>query len=342
VEGKTLSHCISVILLLALCQTSAFVRETDVEGSSDHPLLPGMEHFYISGYDQYGHESHDFYDSQDDVYVVEGRKWVIEYTLRTGFQTPGQLKVRRNYLDAIKRIGGTILFDRGLYMKVAGGNKTTWIEVWVSDHGTDYTLTVVEEATTGRNVALTGDAKQTVLGNPAEKPLQELEGKQHPDIRLIEQALMVTRENRDKVLVVLSEVTQKVRNGLAMGCPGVAATPTSPPVVPVPYPNLGASSSTAKGPKAVKIAADRAVSLKNEAHYRKTEGDEVGLKVGTLVEGIQRHYQKGTIAEKDRVTWKNQLLSYQGQMVTIAQLLEQYVEAIEQLLAESKKELGIK
>jgi hypothetical protein len=108
-----------LILLLILSQSITFAQETDVEESSDHPLFPRMEHFYISGYEQYGHESHEFYDAQDNEYVIEGPKWVIEYTLGTGFESPGQLKVRGNYIDAVKRMGGSVLFDRGLYMKAA-------------------------------------------------------------------------------------------------------------------------------------------------------------------------------------------------------------------------------
>jgi hypothetical protein len=227
-------------------------------------------------------------------------------------------------------------------MKVASGNKTTWIEVWVSDHGTDYTLTLVEEAAAGREVVSTSGAKQTVLRSPAGKPIQEQEGKRNPDIKRIEQALTATRKNRDKVLVMLSEVTQKVRSGLAMGCPGVAATPTTPPAVPVPYPNIGMAKDTAKGSKKVKIAADKAVALRGKSHFKMTEGDEVGRKTQTLVEVIESHYERGTIAEKDRVSWRDQLLSYRDQMATIAQLLQKYVEEIEELLAESRKELGIR
>jgi hypothetical protein len=346
-EGKTVYHCILVILLLALAQPVAFAQETDVEGSSDHPLLPRMEHFYISGYDQYGYESHEFYDTQDNEYVIEGRKWVIEYTLRTGFEAPGQLKVRRNYIDAIKRIGGTILFDRGLYMKVANGNKATWIEVWVSDHGTDYTLTLVEEATTRQAVGveagtLVRETREAAKTAPVDQSSGGKEDKKDANIKRIEQALAATKKNRDEAISNLREVSQKVRSGLAMACPDVAVTPPSPAAVPVPYPNISVASSTAKGSKAVKFAADRAVALKNEAHFKKTEGDELGRKARTLVEVIQSHYEKGTIAEKDTVSWKDQLLSYQDQTATIVQVLEKYVEEIEQLLAESKKQLGIR
>jgi hypothetical protein len=336
-----------LLFVIALNQSIFSAQEIDVEGSSDYPLLPRMEHFYISGYEQYGLESHEFYDAKDNEYVIEGRKWVIDYTLRTGFEAPGQLKVRRTHIETIKRIGGTVLFDRGLYMKVTSGNKTTWIEVWVSDHGTDYTLTIVEEAAAGRRVVsdpglLTNDTQQTVLRSPAGKLIQDQEGKQHPDIKRIEQALTATRENRDKALAMLSDVSQKVRSGLAMACPGVARTASSPSPIPIPYPNTGRASETAKGSKKVKLAADRAVALENRAHFKKSEGDEVGRKTRTLVELIRSHYRNGTIREKERISWRDQLTSCQDQAAGIARALEKYVEEIERLLIESKKELGLK
>ena len=344
---KILRTLLLVIPLLILPQHVALAQETDVEGSSDHPLLPRIEHFYISGYEQYGYESHEFYDAQDNEYVIEGRKWVIEYTLKNGFEAPGQLKVRKNHIDAIKKIGGTILFDRGLYMKVASGNKDTWIDVWVSDHGTDYTLTIVEESAPGPEVVadpgiLARDTKQTVARSPVgQSTREEEEEKKDPNIERIEQALAATKRNRDQAISNLRKVSQKVSSGLAMACPGVAETPP-PPAVPIPYPNIGMAGETAKGSRKVKIASDKAVALRNKSSFQKTESDEVGRKTQALTELIQRHYEQGTIGEKDRFSWKNKLMSYQDQAATIARTLELYVEEIEKLLAESRKELGIR
>jgi OOP family OmpA-OmpF porin len=154
------------IFLSILFVGVAFAQEQDVEGSKDHPLLSRMKGFYISGYEELSYDSHEFYDAEDNEYIIEGHKWVIEYTLKEGVVAPGQLKVRRNYIDAIKKIGGTILFDRGVYMKVAKGNKESWIEVWASSDGSDYTLTIVERAIMEQEVvadpeALAGDIKTT-------------------------------------------------------------------------------------------------------------------------------------------------------------------------------------
>jgi hypothetical protein len=320
-----------------------FTQERDVEGSKDHPLLSRMENFYISGYERYEYESHEFYDAQDNEYVIEGRKWVIEYTLKTGFGAPGQLKVRKNYINAIQNIGGTILFDRGLYMKVAGGRTATWIEVWVSDDGSDYTLTLVEEAAMQQEVVATPGlsvekAKKTPITRPAGLATQEDE-KKDPEIRQIEKALAMAKKNRDTVVANLKGVVQKVRNGLSMAFPDVAHTPPSSPAgpIPIPYPNIAMASDTAKGSKKVKIAA-KAVALKNKSNFKKTESDEVGQKTQELAETIQNHYEKGTMREKDKVLWKEKLLDYQDQAAAIARALESYVAEIERLLAESKKE----
>ena len=154
IRTKTLIFISSFFLITGF----VFAQQKDVEGSKDHPLVSRMENYYISGYEEFEYESHDFYDAEDNEYVIEGHKWVIEYTLKGGFTAPGQLKVRRNYINAIKEIGGTILFDQGLYMKVAKENKETWIEVWVSSDSRDYTLTIVERTIMEQEVAADPDA----------------------------------------------------------------------------------------------------------------------------------------------------------------------------------------
>ena len=184
-------------------------QQKDVEGSKDHPLLSRMENFYISGYEEFEYESHDFYDAEDNEYVIEGHKWVIEYTLKGGFTPPGQLKVRRNYINAIKEIGGTILFDQGLYMKVAEDNKETWIEVWVSSNSRDYTLTIVERTIMEQEVAadpaaLAGDIRTSgrakVYGIYFDLDSHEIKPESEPTLQAI--ADMLNANESLKIFVV--------------------------------------------------------------------------------------------------------------------------------------------
>jgi OOP family OmpA-OmpF porin len=154
------------IFLIILTAAIVLAEEQDVEGSKDHPLLSRMNNYYISEYEEFAHDSHEFYDAEDNEYVIEGRKWEISYTLKEGFNPPGQLKVRKNFINAIKKIGGTILFERGLYMKFAKEGRETWIEVWASDDGSDYRLTIVERTIMEQEVvadpeAMADDIKRT-------------------------------------------------------------------------------------------------------------------------------------------------------------------------------------
>lgn len=119
-------------------------QEKDVEGSKDHPLLPRMQNYYIRSYEESDHGSSEFYDAEDNEYVIEGHKWVISYTLMEGFIAPDQSKVRQNYINAIRKIRGTVLDELGEYFKVTKADKETWIYIWVSPEGKDYELTIVE------------------------------------------------------------------------------------------------------------------------------------------------------------------------------------------------------
>jgi len=144
----------------------ALYGQEDAEGCKDHPLLTRMKNYYITNCEEYEYDSAEFYDAQDNEYIIEGHKWVISYSLKEGFTPPGQLKVRRNYINAIKKIGGTILYDKGVYMKVTRGGKETWIYLWVSDDGSDYELTIVERTTMEQEVvadpkALANDIAKT-------------------------------------------------------------------------------------------------------------------------------------------------------------------------------------
>lgn len=111
-----------------------------------HPLLSRMKDYYIDEYNEFEHDSHEFYDEEDNEYLIEGHQWIIGYTLKEGYEPPGQLKVSKNYINAIKEIGGTILWDQGVYMMVDLEGKEIWIDLWVDDDGSDNRLTIVEKA----------------------------------------------------------------------------------------------------------------------------------------------------------------------------------------------------
>ncbi len=151
---------ISVLGMLLVCHTivGGAQQERDVQGSKDHPILSRMLNYYISGYQENRYDVHEFYDEADNEFVIEGHKWIIEYTLREGYTPPGQLNVFQNHINAVKKIGGDILYDRGLYMKVVREGLETWIEVWATDDGSDYRLTIVQRTALEQEVVADPEA----------------------------------------------------------------------------------------------------------------------------------------------------------------------------------------
>ena len=53
----------------------------------------------------------------------------------------------------------------------------------------------------------------------------------------------------------------------------ICQTPSPGGPIPIPYPNIGMASDTAKGTKSVKVS-NPVVGLKGDAHYKMSESDE--------------------------------------------------------------------
>ncbi|NOX90996.1 MAG: DUF4150 domain-containing protein [Gammaproteobacteria bacterium] len=75
-------------------------------------------------------------------------------------------------------------------------------------------------------------------------------------------------------------VAHKGSGGKTMVFPDVCKTPVGPSVVPIPYPNLGQSADTSKGPKSVKT--DGKMPMVKGAIYSTSSGDEPGVANGII------------------------------------------------------------
>lgn len=75
-------------------------------------------------------------------------------------------------------------------------------------------------------------------------------------------------------------IAHKGSGGVSIVGPDVCKTPVGSAIVPIPYPNIGKSSDTAKGPKSVKT--DGKMPMVKKAIYTKTTGDEPGVQKGII------------------------------------------------------------
>jgi outer membrane protein OmpA-like peptidoglycan-associated protein len=123
--------------------------QDDHKGCSDHPMFSRIQNFYISNCQEVEYDAHNFYDEEGKKQVIEGHKWLIRYQTKKGSAPAGVLKIKKNYINAVKKIGGQVLKEGGhCFMKVDQAGRETWIELDTTNSttGDNYRLIIVQTA----------------------------------------------------------------------------------------------------------------------------------------------------------------------------------------------------
>ncbi len=150
-------HVAAIAVLLSLLTAALCLAQQDKEGSKDHPLFTRMPGFYIASYEESEFNSHTFWDEKRNEVKVEGRYVQIGYELKEGAKAPSPLQIHRNYENAIKRIGGTVLFsnDEYSFLKLVKDGKEIWVEV--TAYGPRPNLVIVEKQAMQQDVVANAD-----------------------------------------------------------------------------------------------------------------------------------------------------------------------------------------
>jgi len=146
------------ILILSFLTTAASFAQSDIAGSKDHPLFSRMPGFYIASYEASDFNSHTFWNEKRDQVKVDGRYYQIQYEAKAGTNPPSTLQIHRNYENAIKQIGGTVLYsdDEYSYMKLVKGDKEIWVEL--TAYGPKPNLVIIEKQAMKQEVLANADA----------------------------------------------------------------------------------------------------------------------------------------------------------------------------------------
>jgi len=151
---------LSIAFLSILVCGVAMAADLDAKGSKDHPLLSRMPDFYIAEYKDIELDSHKFIGQDKKPVSIEGHKYYFLYRLNKGVAEPGELKIRRNIQDALKKIGGKVVFDdnfnRASTMVLQKEGKETWIEV--RSYNNNYRLTIVEKEIMKQEIVANAEA----------------------------------------------------------------------------------------------------------------------------------------------------------------------------------------
>ena len=152
---------LSLMLSLILMGAPACAADpADYKGSKDHPMFSRMPGFYIDSYETKQFEQYKYNDQKGNPITVEGHFFEISYCVKTGVEPPTELQIIRNHTNAIKKIGGTVIFEsnKDAHLMVKKSGMETWVKVHPWNQGDCYTLYITEKQAMAQDVL--ADAKQ--------------------------------------------------------------------------------------------------------------------------------------------------------------------------------------
>jgi OmpA-OmpF porin, OOP family len=150
----------SMIAIAAFVTLAAHVAAQDVRGSKDHPMLTRYPDSRIAEYSK-NFNSIEFTIARDPHSggvkreKVEGETTRLHYFHNKKEGQPSPLQVVRNYQNAIKSIGGEVVWERieeytaETTLRVAAGGKDVWVKVLADVYSSptfSYRLDIVERA----------------------------------------------------------------------------------------------------------------------------------------------------------------------------------------------------
>jgi outer membrane protein OmpA-like peptidoglycan-associated protein len=152
---------LSFLFSLLAMAGAAIAQEPDAENCKDHPLLSRMKNYYIQ-------DCETRFDSvefilPDSTKTLEGQRTVLRYAIQENVQRSSPLQIRRNYGNAIKTLGGQILYESDVQatFKVVKNGKEIWIRLDVWNDGNSYDVTILEIQ--GMDQEVTADAMYDAL-----------------------------------------------------------------------------------------------------------------------------------------------------------------------------------
>ena len=160
------ARALSILLLLGMLPASAVAQNEEAEATAkDTPYFSGMPSYRIVDANDWKFAAYSFWNGTSCA-TVEGKKLFRAYTLKDGAEAASDLQISRNYANAVKAMGGVIVFEGlcegascaencGYQMvigKVLKGGGELWVEVVPFNDGNDYYLTVVAKEAMSQEV----------------------------------------------------------------------------------------------------------------------------------------------------------------------------------------------
>jgi outer membrane protein OmpA-like peptidoglycan-associated protein len=161
-----------LVALAALTVASTAFAQTDKPGSKDYPGLTRPQNYNITDYEELRFDSFTFRvmeNGREKKQDVEGHHYSFRYDYNSQRDPskgamPSAIEVIRNYQNAVRAVGGKVLFEEGSggdrYTTVhfAKGDKEVWMALHVIAYGAVYNMQIVEKQAMQQEVTLNAAA----------------------------------------------------------------------------------------------------------------------------------------------------------------------------------------
>lgn len=156
---------VGMFLFVCFLFSALIYSQGDIKGSKDHPMFNRMPGYRITEYKEHDFNVYnDFFIGKGKSMSLEGHTYNINYGLNKGVEPASGPQVLRNYMNAVKKAGGTVVYEEGsnVYMKLIKDNRVTWVRVNASGDAYSYFVWIIEEAEMEQDIVV--DAK-SMLGD---------------------------------------------------------------------------------------------------------------------------------------------------------------------------------
>jgi outer membrane protein OmpA-like peptidoglycan-associated protein len=150
-------------LLLAVNTMVAIAGQkdpADVEGTEDHPEIARFPHFHLDSSKHNDYNEFSFLTKAGEQ-AKAGKYWFVDYILNDEARQPSAVELMKNYENAFKKAGGSMVFrdkdENAVYrMPLAQGGER-WVQMHIDNEGYRYQLTIVDVAAMEQKLEFTAD-----------------------------------------------------------------------------------------------------------------------------------------------------------------------------------------
>lgn len=150
---------LSTVCLFLFIAGGALASQQDNPNCKDHQLFNRMPGYWIHGCKIKEFDAHSFDVGKGKKIQVEGRYTEITYYPESGrSSTPSELQILRNFENAVKKLGGDVVYsDKGKEcLRLTKDGKEIWVEVWADFTG-KHGLRIIEKEAMNQDIVANAD-----------------------------------------------------------------------------------------------------------------------------------------------------------------------------------------